>query len=1386
MAQAPGGLFSDYFLTQGVKAAADWNAIAEPALADARARISALLDDFRSRHAPSEANTERDLIDKLLRLLGWHFSVQEKTSRKGRTDVPDYLLFPDAETKANAAREVVTADRYGHGASVVEAKAWEVNLDKAGNEIGEGAPSTQILRYLGNVEVQSNGAIRFGILTNGRVWRLYDNKARSRLEGFVEIDLFEAAGLIVPAEQPPEGVNHADHVLRLFLWLFGREAFVADAGGATRLSRAIADSRRFEARVTDALADTVFEKVFPELANALANADPQKPDTITAAYRAELREAALTWLYRLLFVLYAEDRSLLPTRARRDGLWAARKEVARAIDGNRGLSRQRTNHDGDLRALWRQIDVGDEAIRLPPYNGGLFKPDRSALLDRSLMSDADFAPLLDALSRERIGDAPRFINYRDLSVQHLGSVYERLLEFDLVENGGEIVARPQTFARKTSGSYYTPEELVMLVIRRTVKPLLDQKRAAFAEASERLRGAPGSKPEPAGELERFDPANGFLELKICDPAMGSGHFLVSLVDYLADEVLKATEEARQTADWTDYASPLLARLETIRERIRGEAAAHAWTIDEAQLVDRLLIRRIILKRVIHGVDKNPMAVELAKLSLWLHTFTVGAPLSFLDHHLRCGDSLFGEWVRPALDRFAQVGLFKSQAVKQAELAIGEMQEIEALTDADITEVRQSAETFEAVKADTAELRKLLSVLQGFRWIGESTERALKEARGLRRDADRLALADPQGSLAKSRQAERLTKRAMALEALLEGEFGDPGAAIDMCYGRIGDPDPARAQIAEALAVAAEANFLHWQIAFPGVWRAWESDGLHGGFDAVIGNPPWDRLKMQEVEWFSARKPEIAYATRAADRKRMIGDLCDQGDPLADDYGKASRFASMAARMAGLPPRKGGQYPLLGGGDVNLYSLFVERAARLVKPGGLVGLLVPSGISGDLGASGFFRSISTTGRLGSLLDYANKPVPGGPMFFDDVDSRFKFSAITFGGERRTFAAANCGFFLTATDDTRLAAQTFPLTPADFAAVNPNSGTAPIFRSARDADLVTAIYARIPVLVDHRLAEGDRPWRVRYLRMFDMTNDSELFWTAAELKAEGWYPVAGGRWRKGKAEAAPLYVGRMFHQFDHRAASVEVNEENLHNPAVSDPSSAAEKADPDFAPSPQFFIRWDDVSPQRKWYLGFRDIARPTDVRTMISAILPAAGFGNKAPLLLTDDAAAAGLLAGNLNAFALDFVARNKIQSTSANLYIVEQLPILPPAIYDRRFGVATAREIVAREVLHLTYTAHDMAPFARDMGHVDRAGAVLPPFIWDEAERRQRRARLDALYFHLYGISKEDAHYILSTFPIVRRHDEAEFGGRFVTRDLILHQMDALAAGDAEAVVEIR
>jgi hypothetical protein len=809
---------------------------------------------------------------------------------------------------------------------------------------------------------------------------------------------------------------------------------------------------------------------------------------------------------------------------------------------------------------------------------------------------------------------------------------------------------------------------------------------------------------------------------------------------------------------------LAERIERLRAEIRRSADAHGWQVPEEQLDDRHLVRRIILKRFIYGVDLNPMAVELAKLSLWLHSFTVGAPLSFLDHHLRCGDSLFGEFIGPVeRELHDRYGLTMSGDVAQARQAAAGMAHIEALADADIGEVQDSAASFAAVEEATAGLRAFLNLVHADRWLPKTGDaddvgRSMLFGGSYGRPVA-IALGEP---LAAPREA---ASAVLARRRLTPTEVRTAVAAF----------------VERARSLAGERSFFHWEPSFPGVWTDWESTEPSGGFDAVIGNPPWDRMKLQEVEWFAARVPEIAHAQRAADRKRKIAALHKEGSPIADDYDKAAWTADAATRVA----RTCGAYPLLSAGDVNLYALFVERAMRLVRRDGIVGLLVPSGIAADLSAAKFFRSISTSGRLAALLDFENRRnTLGLDPFFPDVDSRFKFCAFIAGGPRRTFPQADCAFFQQ--DAVAAEAAAFPLAPADFAAVNPNTGTAPVFRTPRDAEITLGIYRRVPVLVDRREEPATALWPVQYVRMFDMTNDSDKFRTARELEQARAYRVAGQRWQRGEERWLPLTVGRTVNLFDHRAASVIENPQNVHNPFNSNPTTPEQHADPSFVPSPQFWVSEAEVEwPEGLgWALAFRDIARPTDARTLIATLVPKAALGNTLPVLFPANRDAveayrttAPLLLANLCSIALDYAARQKVQSTHVNWYIMEQLPVIRREAFAHRFGSKSAEQIICEDVLRLIYVSNDMTPFARDQGYEG------DPFAWDEEDRLRRRARLDAIFFHLYGLDRDAADYVLGTFPIVRREEEERYG-RFRSRALILGYMAALAAGDPDARVD--
>ena len=783
-----GGLFTQYYLRDGIRQTDAYQTLDAAAVEDARLRLRRLWRALAAMPTPSEAETEDEFIYPVLRELGWDWLVQPIADGR-RRDVADALLFLSPQAK-DAARPLQPVARFAHGAVIVENEARRTALDRA--SAGREAPASQILRYMSRAEVQPGSRVQWGLLTNGGTWRLYFGRARSRSEGFAGVNLADLleppplAPVPVPADAPP------DHWFRVFLLLFRRAAFEPQGpADANFLDDAMSQGRTYEERVTEALSAAVFDRVFLRLIRAFAEHDPQA-DAASADWRAEAREGAIRLLYRLLFLLYAEDRDLLPVRQpgyQPYSLHRLRQEAAELVDNRTVLSARATQRWGRLADLTQAVAMGDANLGLPAYNGGLFQNRAGDLLDRTGVPDADLVPIIDDMSRElRPGAGRRWINYRDLSVQHLGSIYEKLLEQDVIEdvvNGVDL--QPSPYARKASGSFYTREELVALILRRAVEPLVQECREGFA--------AHAHDAEDAAALAGADAAEAMLNLRICDPAMGSGHFLVSLIDHLTDAVLTAMAEAALELDGS-YRSPLAAAIVDIRSQILANAATHGWTVLETGLDDRHIVRRMVLKRCVFGVDVNPMAVELAKLSLWLHSFTVGAPLSFLDHHLRCGDSLFGEFVGKAVSRLRdEYGLALSSAVASAEAAAAGMAEVEARADADIVEVHASRDAFLQVEAQTRPLRAFLDLYHASRWLvaeGDADKMGRRAFFG-GGYGDAVAIAGgapmnaPRGDAADARRASRTR----------------PAITARPAY------DAAARVVAEARALIAEGRFLAW-------------------------------------------------------------------------------------------------------------------------------------------------------------------------------------------------------------------------------------------------------------------------------------------------------------------------------------------------------------------------------------------------------------------------------------------------------------------------------------------------------------------------------------------------------------------------------------------------
>lgn len=1408
-----GQLFTQDFLTRGVQETPAFEALDEVTFAAFSAGLQSIYSGFSAQSTNNEAQTESEIIHKVVALLGWGGDTlpQVNADPKGRESVPDLLLFASSAQKALAQAETKDDRRYRHGLAILEAKRWLRPLDRGDNldHFDPDAPSSQMLRYLSRVDGASDRAVKWGILTNGAVWRLYWQDARSRAEEFFEVDV--AGALNLPGIQ--RDLDDADpaHALKLFYLFFQRSAFLPqewDAADRTFHAYALNEARLYEEKVSQDLGARVFDDIFPQLADALARGDLHakthevgygqfKRQQYTPEYLDEVREAALVLLYRLLFLFYAEDRNLLPVRDARYAPYSVRRireEVRDKVDAGGTFASTVGRIWLDLQGVFVLIDKGDDGIGMPAYNGGLFDRARSPLLECTKVPDKVMAPIIDALSRRTEDLIRGWINYRDLSVSHLGGIYERLLEYALVHEVqakddskndieiNRIIAAPASFARKVSGSYYTHDDLVRLILRESVGLLAKERLAAFEAHLGKIAKKPSLNPGDWDALDKLDPASAILELKICDPAMGSGHFLVALVDDLADRVLESINTATHlvnTQPWAahlvetgrPWLSPLVARIAAIRTSIRTTARTHGWAVTDAQLDDRHIVRRMILKKSIFGVDKNAMAVELAKTALWLHTFTVGAPLSFLDHHLRCGDSLHGEQLPNLQRNLEHLGALLMQSeFDRLAVAAKNIAQVADLTDVDIGEAQLSKRLAAEAAAEIAPIHHVLDFWRAMRWLvpGWPVDKLSKLPKLLKVEKDEqnqtlegiVRLLDPVLNLVGVLNTGRIE--------------GDDGATL-----------AANQLIIKARALASRETFFHWWTSFPTVF----GKGEGGGFDAIIGNPPWDMMQMQEVEWFSERVLPIAMQSRAADRKRLIAELPKTNPAVWAQFQAASERSDQEQRVV----KTSGDYPLLAEGRSNLYKLFVERAQALIAPNGIVALLTPSGIAADKGSADFFRSISSTGRLGALYDFENRKV-----FFPDVHASFKFCALMFGGVERRFAESKCAFYLHSTDTLDNPANLLILTAENFQSVNPNTCAAPIFRNRRDADITLRLYAAHPVLVRHGDVSAStgkqsdvKVWPVKFYQgMFNMTTDSHLFLQVKELESRGWRRTSLNRWGKNGEIALPLYVGRMIHYFDHRASHVGVNEGSTFNTTLSESITSTEKSDPTLYPTPQYWVLASEVPPstkKQKWYLGFRSIARATDSRTMICAFVPECGAGNSLLFLLseTDDLRGLCLLQANMACIAFDYVFRQKIQTSNVNWYILEQLPVITPARFDEPLPAAfatamraaklmnghhkhpTVADFVVPQVLALTYTAHDMAPFARDLGYVDDKGEVLPPFVWNDDERRTRLAALDALFFYLYGINASDAEYILNTFPIVREQDMSAFGSYRTATDIL-------------------
>jgi N-6 DNA Methylase len=1185
--------------------------------------------------------------------------------------------------------------------------SWDVDLDK------RPAPGAVPAQSLLQECLNRTEAHLWAVLSNGRQLRLLRDSTSLVGASYVEFDL-EA---IFDGELVSEFVHlyrllhvsrfeAADGALPSTCWLETWRVESIEAG-----TRAL-DQLRVGVQAAITSLGTGFTS-HPGNAGLRANLDPDL-----------FKKALLRLVYRLVILFVAEDRDLLipadadPVIRRRYDKYFSTARL-RATAG-----RQRGGLHGDRWLALSQVfdglgrEEGLPGIGLPGIGGIYDNTPTDDILKGLSLSNEALLTAIRALSstRDKTAKRNRAIDYSHLDSEELGSVYESLLElvpryepsdrsFELVELRGN--------ERKTTGSYYTPTSLIGCILDLVLDPVLDdaQKRGELAASAN-------------PRLERSAViAEELLKTTVCDPACGSGHFLVGAARRIAKRVAAVREQNPEP------------------------------TIDAV----RVALREVV-GRCIYGVDLNPLAVELAKISLWLQVLDNGKAFSFLDAHIKHGNSLIG--TTPALlesgipdDAFkpiegddppVAIDLRKRSAAERR----GENTFLDLIDEGEkVSNVQFAADISRIVKAKSELLADVHRQESAFRRLEASAE---------------------------YQRAKTIADAWCA--AFVWRKAGDGLPAItESVFQAIRDPDGPGVSpriLDEAMRLSGEYGFFHWYLEFPEIFYVPPipgtdfnlATGWSGGFSCVFGNPPWERIKLQEQEFFAQRDQPIANAANAAARKRRIEELSTSNPELAQEFSAAKRRAEGESHFLRMSQR----YPLTGRGDVNSYSVFAETCRTMLSPHGRSGLVLPLGVGTDATTAPFFRDLVASKNLICFLGFENE----GFILSRAVHHSVNFCLLGMTGPAGLVGKAMFSSKVRHMDE--LSERQFTIASEDILLVNPNTGTSPTFRTQRDADITTSIYRRIPVLIDENDPDGS-PWSISFMTMFHMSNDSGLFHTREQLESDGW-SMDGNNFARRGSRMLPLYEAKMLHHYDHRLGTYEGQTEAQANMGTLPRLSREQQGNPTCTVLPRYWIAEAEAiakllakSWSRGWLLGWRDICRSTDERTMINSIVPIAGIGHPFPLMLIKEPNAAGLLAAQLSSFVFDYVARQKIGGTHLTYGYVMQLPALTPVQLEPHSSLIDPR------VLELSYIAYDMEPFARDLGD---EGA---PFRWDEERRFRIRAELDALFFHLYGIERDDVDYIMETFPIVKRKDEARWG-TYRTKDLILQIYDDMAGATVSGI----
>ena len=1206
------------------------------------------------------------------------------------------------------------------------------------------SPHATMLEYL---NVTDNV---YGIVSNGRVLRVIRNSGELVKATYIEFDL-----------QKMVEEDHYNEFVIMFRLLHASR-FIKRGDDSIIFERYFNQSIESGNRIRDGLS-----RAAQQVMETIGTAAIRHNEGLRAAIEngeltpQQLHKELIHFIYKLLFLFIVEDRGLLyaqddDTDNTQIEKWQSIYSRYYAVGRLRTLSEYPFLKKDQYYDLWMSLFetfrlFEDEAFGAPlglkPLGSVLFAKNslpwlRQCRIDnRSLLTAFGF---LDQFQGEQ-GNMVK-INYTALDVEEFGSVYEGILELrPIVSMVDRKFYYAQGLDRQSTSSYYTRPDLVNSLIKTALVPVIEEKLKACSTREEREKA--------------------LLDMKVCDAACGSGHFVLAMARTIAWHL----------------------------------CVVHTGEDNPASRDYRQALREVIQKCV-YAVDYNPDAVELCKVVLWIEGFCAGKPLSFLDHHIRCGNSVVGVTDLDVLLEALPRDAFRTIALDDVPNATANLllRMVRRINEEEAQHNQSESDDLFSPKLPKLD-ESQVELGNASRAITSLPEESLDEEKD-KADKWEAFMSSPQVECLR-RAADIYTYafyRTYTYDDFFE-RFEGPDSV-----GNIANPHtevPSPATIAKALheanpdyqgprlsenfrteveQAAMRYRFFHWSVEFPEVFA-------QGGFDAMCGNPPWDKIKVEDKKWFEQHgRPDIVNAGTAAQRKRAIADLSNTDPELFAEYIVAQNDAEAMSRFIRISER----FPLTATGDIDLFPLFAEHCMNSTRENW--GLVLPTGIAVNDTNKSFFAKLIDENRLVSLYDFENREA----LF--DIHRMFKFCLLTAGKAQQRPREVSGGFYLTRLDHLLDPARIYTLQTNDFALLNPNTKTCPVFRTAKDAQLTAKIYRHSTILVNE--ATGENPWKVKFGSMLHMSGDSDCFRTYAQMEDMG-AELRGNYFFYGNETYVPLYEGKMIWIYNHHYGNWPIEGTR---PNAIDTPSLEELAYPNSHIMPWFWVPLHEVKSRliklnndneilwewkHKYLTGFRDITNATNERTFVVSLLPGeVGVGNSTTLLYVEGAVANTSVLATTSSLPFDYVARQKVGGSHASISFVKQFPILTP----EQIPSDILLEIIKREA-ELCYFNHDLDGWAEELYDelTDEQKLELPqlgekkPFIYDPERRAVLQAELDAIIGHLYGLNTEDMRYILDpedvcgpgcineTFRVLKSNEIRQFG-EYRTKRLVLEAWERM------------